>query len=165
MFNGALVVSRFWFSVGCFYFILWWRGWGAWVQFWEVRGPTLVNVFGMHPRSRSSSPDFDDTRSLGYPPRRVVYPFGFHWVTASRFLAGNREAKLKPTTPCFPLFPLLLTPTSLPQRYSACWGYNNYYGGVLSSFGASFSINSLTFFVRLIFKGFSGELLGGCLRG
>ena len=42
------------------------------------------------------------------------------WVTASRFLAGNREAELKPTTFSllllfsFSVFPLLLP----PQRYS-----------------------------------------------
>ena len=45
-------------------------------------------------------PVFDDTGSLSSPPRRVVYPPGQivpPWVTAPRFLAGNREAELKPT--------------------------------------------------------------------
>ena len=37
-------------------------------------------------------PTFDDTGSLGSPPRRVVYPH------ASRLLAENREAELKSTT-------------------------------------------------------------------
>ena len=43
---------------------------------------------------------FDDTGSLG-SPRYMVYPPGSivpSWVTASRFLAGNREAELKSTT-------------------------------------------------------------------
>ena len=38
-------------------------------------------------------PTFDDTVSLGSPPRHVVYPPGSMvspWVTASLFLAGNR---------------------------------------------------------------------------
>ena len=39
-------------------------------------------------------PAFDDTSSLGSPPRRVIPP----WVTASRSLAGNREAEINPTT-------------------------------------------------------------------
>ena len=46
-------------------------------------------------------PTFDDTGSLGSPPHQVVYPSGSmvpSWVTASRFLAGNREAELNPTT-------------------------------------------------------------------
>ena len=44
-------------------------------------------------------PVFDDTSSLGYPPRLVVYPRGLTpWVTASHFLVENRGAKLKPTT-------------------------------------------------------------------
>ena len=66
---------------------------------------------------------FNDTGSLGPPPRQVVYPFGSMvppWITASRSLVRNREAELKPTTfssptfLCFPVFPLLRT----PQRYS-----------------------------------------------
>ena len=51
-------------------------------------------------------PAFDDTSSLGSPPRRVFYPPASMvplWVTACRFLTGNREAELKPST-----FPLLL---------------------------------------------------------
>ena len=43
-------------------------------------------------------PVFDDTSSLGSPPRRVVYLLVPPWVTVSRFLAGNREVELKPTT-------------------------------------------------------------------
>ena len=38
---------------------------------------------------------FDDTGSLGSPPRPVVYPpdpMVPPWVTASRFLAENKEA-------------------------------------------------------------------------
>ena len=46
-------------------------------------------------------PAFDDTGSLGFPPRQEVYPPGSMvplWVTASLFFAGNMEAELKPTT-------------------------------------------------------------------
>ena len=44
-------------------------------------------------------PAFNDTCSLGPPPRQEVYPPGSKvppWVTAFRFLVGNREAELKP---------------------------------------------------------------------
>ena len=74
-------------------------------------------------------PAFDDTDSLGSTPRRVVYPPGStNWEAElklttfssliffrdflsvssfpdSRFLAGNREAELKPTTLFTPSFP------------------------------------------------------------
>ena len=44
-------------------------------------------------------PAFDDTCSLGSPPRKVVYHASVSTVvTESLFLEGNREAKLKPTT-------------------------------------------------------------------
>ena len=44
-------------------------------------------------------PTFDDTDSLCYLPRSVIYrPSLSILVTASTFIAGNREAKLKPTT-------------------------------------------------------------------
>ena len=46
-------------------------------------------------------PAFDDTGSLGSPPSQMVYLPGSivpPWVTASRFLSGNREGELKPTT-------------------------------------------------------------------
>ena len=45
-------------------------------------------------------PAFDDTGFLGSPPHQVVYPTSQivpPWVTASRFLSGNREAELKST--------------------------------------------------------------------
>ena len=51
-------------------------------------------------------PGFDNTGSLGFPPRREVPP----WVTVSCFLAGNREAELKPTTfSSFLLFSVFLS--------------------------------------------------------
>ena len=46
-------------------------------------------------------PVFDDTGSLGFLPRQVVYPPGYivpSWVIAFRFLVGNSETELKPTT-------------------------------------------------------------------
>ena len=61
-------------------------------------------------------PGFDDTGSLGLPPRWVDYPPIPPGVAASHFLAGNWEAELKPTTfSSFLLFGtflsfLLLTP-------------------------------------------------------
>ena len=58
-----------------------------------------VNVSGMRPRSCLSSQPLT-TGSLDSPPRQVVYPptsMFPPWVTASRFLAGNRETELKPT--------------------------------------------------------------------
>ena len=64
-------------------------------------------------------PAFDDTGSIGSPPHHMVYPPGSMvplWVTASYFLAGNREAELNLTTLSSLLlfrvffFPLLLPP-------------------------------------------------------
>ena len=43
-------------------------------------------------------PAFDEIGSLGSPSRQVLYPLVPAWVTAFHFLAGNREAELKPTT-------------------------------------------------------------------
>ena len=46
-------------------------------------------------------PIFYDTGSLGSPLLQVVYPSVSMvplWVIASRFLAGNRETEVKPTT-------------------------------------------------------------------
>ena len=66
-------------------------------------------------------PATNDTVFPDYPPRRMVYHTSVSsLVTVSRFLRGNREAELKPTTfssflfSCFPASPILLT----PQRYS-----------------------------------------------
>ena len=42
-------------------------------------------------------PTFNYTGSLGSPPRQVVYSSSYMvlpWVTASRFLQGNREVEL-----------------------------------------------------------------------
>ena len=41
-------------------------------------------------------PTFDDTDSLGSPPREVVYSLVPPWVTASSFLEGNKKAEQKP---------------------------------------------------------------------
>ena len=46
-------------------------------------------------------PGFEDTGSLGSPPRQVVYPSSSMvplWVTASRFHEGNRKVELKSIT-------------------------------------------------------------------
>ena len=70
------------------------RGGGAWPYHSscsECMWNALVVLLGL--------PTFDDTGSLGSHPRRVFYrPSVSALVTESRFLAGNREAKLKPTT-------------------------------------------------------------------
>ena len=62
-------------------------------------------------------PAFENASSLGSPPHQVVYILVSMvpvWVTVSCFLAGNREAELKPTTfPCFPFFSLLLILTGI----------------------------------------------------
>ena len=76
-------------------------------------------------------PTFYDTGSLCYPSHWVAYqPSDSTLMTASRFPAGNREAKLKPTTfsslLLFSVFCFYSSPT--PQRYNAlianCWGYS-----------------------------------------
>ena len=81
------------------------------VYIWNASGVSLV------------LPTFDDTGSLGFSRRQMVRPPGFMvltWVTASRFLAGNREAKTHHFLStsgflCFLIFLLLLN----PQRYSS----------------------------------------------
>ena len=98
-------------------------GWGEFgFNSWGIRGARLVlflfhvNVSEMHPRSRLSS------QPLTIPTPWVLLHVGWSiplvlpWVTASRFLVGNREAELKhhflftPTFLYFPVFPLLPTP-------------------------------------------------------
>ena len=65
-------------------------------------------------------PAFDGTGSLDYPQCWEVYhQTGSTLVSTSRFLEGNKEAKLKPTTfftsifQCFSVFILLLTPPGM----------------------------------------------------
>ena len=41
---------------------------------------------------------FEDTDSMDFSQRRMVYPLGSTRVTTSRFLEGNREDELEPTT-------------------------------------------------------------------
>ena len=74
---------------------------------WGVRGARARVILVLHeciwntPAVLLVLPTFDDTGSLGSPPRQMVLPPGSMippWLTASRFLAGNREANLKPTT-------------------------------------------------------------------
>ena len=80
-------------------------GWGvSGFTCWGIWGPTLllflfyVNVSGMRPRFR-----------LPFQPLTIPAPWIFlllgwsiilvpFWIIASRFLAGNRETELKPTT-------------------------------------------------------------------
>ena len=49
-------------------------------------------------------PAFDDSGSLGSPPRRVVYTRGSTLSDCPSFLAGNKEAELKPTPSSLLLF-------------------------------------------------------------
>ena len=65
-------------------------------------------------------PAFNDTGSLDSPPSMVAYPPGSMvqlWVTASRFLEGNKKAELKPTTFFHSYFSYLYSSPD-PQRYS-----------------------------------------------
>ena len=83
-----------------------WGG-GVWVQLLKDQGArdrvVLVLcdcIWNAHEVSLVL-PAFDQTGYLGYPPHQVVYSSGFMappWVTSSHFLAGNREAELKPNT-------------------------------------------------------------------
>ena len=102
---------------------------------WRVMGPTLVlflfyvSVSGMRPRSRLSS------QPLPKPTPWLYLHVGSSilmvppWVTASYFLAGNREADLKPTIfsshtfPHFSVFLLLLTPSDIVPLSAVCWSY------------------------------------------
>ena len=77
---------------------------GVWAQLLGggqgARAPVILALreyFWNAPEDSLVLPAFDDIGSLGSPPHRVVYPLGPPWGIASRFLAGNREAELKPT--------------------------------------------------------------------
>ena len=77
-------------------------------------------------------PAFDYTDSLAFPSRCVVYSLVSPWMTASRFLEGNKEAELNkthhflfiPTCPCFHVFPLLITPSDILSLSAASLGYS-----------------------------------------
>ena len=80
-------------------------GWGeSRFNCWDVRGAhaRVILVLGEciwnEPAVSLVFPAFDDSGTLGSPPRQVVYPLVALWVTASCFLTVNREAELKPTT-------------------------------------------------------------------
>ena len=70
-----------------------WGGQGFCARGVVLRDATAVSL---------AVPTFDDTGSLGSPPRHVLYPpcsMVLPWVSASCFFAGNSEAdELKPTT-------------------------------------------------------------------
>ena len=89
---------------------------------------------------------FDDTGSLDSPESQVVYLPGStvpSWATTSRFLAGNREAELKPTTfflLCFRVFLYFLF--YIPPLSAACWGYSVI---IISSFLFIFRFLTLSF--------------------
>ena len=82
--------------------------WGeVWVPLLERQGSRVRVILVLHeciwlaPAVSLVLPAFDTTGSLGSPPRQVVNPPGSMfppWMTASRFLKGNREAERKPTT-------------------------------------------------------------------
>ena len=87
------------------YIYIW--GEGVWVKLLEGQGTRARVILVLRecilnaPVVLLVLPAFDDTDSLGSPPRQVVYPPGSivpPWVTASHLLAGNREAELKPST-------------------------------------------------------------------
>ena len=73
--------------------------WGdSGVQIFGVEGARAL-ILILHECIRNAAslalPAFDDTGSLGFHPSCFMVP---PWVTASRFLVGNREAELKLTT-------------------------------------------------------------------
>ena len=116
-------------------------GWGeSGFSSWGFRGPTLVlfllylNVTRMHQQFRFSS-----------QPLTILAPWVLHiggsiplvppWVTASHFLAGNREAELKPTAfsslpsisvLSLPLPPSLLFYISLSPYLSQFFSYRSF---------------------------------------
>ena len=68
------------------------------IKCWGIRGPALVS-FSFYVNVSGMRPAFEYTSSLGSPLRQVVHGSMVRpWVAASRFLAGNREAELKPAT-------------------------------------------------------------------
>ena len=74
---------------------------------------------------------FDDTGSLGYHPRRMVYrPSVSNLVTTFRFSSGNRDTELKPTTFSSSNFAFFLSllfswpPSDIVSLRAACWGYS-----------------------------------------
>ena len=80
---------------------------GSGLKFWRVRGGRARFILVLReciwnaPAILLVLLTFDDTGSLGSLPHQVVYIPGSMvppWVTASHFLAWNREADLKPTT-------------------------------------------------------------------
>ena len=83
------------------------RGGGVWVQLLEGQGTRVRVILVLReyiwnaPAVSLVLPAFDYTAYLGSPPHQLGHPPGSvvpHWVTASCFLAGNKEAELKPTT-------------------------------------------------------------------
>ena len=80
---------------------------GVWVQLLEGQGFRALVILVLReciwnaPAVSLILPAFDDTGSMGSPPHQVIYPpvrLVPPWVTASRFVTGNTEAELKPTT-------------------------------------------------------------------
>ena len=63
--------------------------------------PSYLGPFWNLPAVSLVLPAFDEIGSPGFPPRQMFSPPGSMvplWVTASRFLTGNRKAELKLTT-------------------------------------------------------------------
>ena len=84
-------------------------GWGGglvWLQLLEAQGARARVILVLRECVWNAPvslvlPAFDHTSSLGSLPRQVVYSPGSMvppWVIAFRFLAGNKEAELKPST-------------------------------------------------------------------
>ena len=90
------VLRPLWSAAPLFYYL--WVG-ESWVQLLGDQQaharviPILREYIWNAPAVLLFLPTVDDIGSLSFPPRRIP-----RWVTASRFLAGNREAELKPTT-------------------------------------------------------------------
>ena len=86
-----------------------------------------VNVTGMRPRSRLSSQPLEIPASWVLLQVWWSIPLVPPWITASRFLAENRVAVLKPTTfsslllfLVFPVCPLIVDPYDMVPLTAAC---------------------------------------------
>ena len=114
-------------------------GWGS---IWDAPAISLV-----------LSP-IDDTSSLGSPPRQVLYPLVSPRVTTSRFLAGNREAELKPTT-----FSILLF-FRVFLFFLFSWPRSDIVPMIVACCSYSFVIIYIYIYIYIFFSGWSMRVVG-----
>ena len=94
----------------------------VWVRLLGIQGPRARVILVLRecmwnvPEVSIVLPAFNDTGSLVYPPRQVIYPPGSTLGDGLPFLFTT-------TFPCFPVF-LLLNPRHIVTLGFACWGYS-----------------------------------------